>query len=624
MARKFKLVTVDFQDYDTDLIGVSKDAYVNKEHPTWNYGANSLIVLNHHEGGAEDRIVGVIEVRMPEDADLPESDMIEEVLLGFRVQIAAVFTPTALAIYPLPDDDYNWLEGEVVAGVGKCNWQYRDDGPVEWVNYNDHSALYADDDVVIDSLIAGPSIGTWVWFKMTRELNFGARKSFYLRNLIDLASKGISFNSRETATPAYKPILRVIYRDYPPEAFEDEDAFLKIEPNPDDPEEPKLSWGKVSDPGFATYKVYRKTSSFTLPSQATLISTINDPNTNTFIDTSALNENQDYYYMVIVEDSENTVDSATLSALVSFIRPTCTHSEATETIDVGDLVTVTLDSAIPCKRAYIEWGDAVDGYWIESETEKTQFILTHRYSSTGAKVIKARLESSDGFWSDLDTVCTKTLDDKTPEAVLVVRPLEVVSGESVRCIGRKSQPVASDALISQYDYYVNGAWETNKGPVFDVIPASTQEIRLRIFTDTGETYAQGIGEGEDVTVVSGDPTLLEFSKDTTVNMRDESRDSRAEQLGITDGIGEIDIPYGIGNRVYSINGTSGRADFKDDIDKIRDRQESQEYTRIIVIDEKEGVLVRLDGRITAYRITQTTRTYVTWSFGFRVFARSEV
>ena len=36
MAYKFKLVTKDYQDYDGDLIGVSKDAYVNKDHPTWN------------------------------------------------------------------------------------------------------------------------------------------------------------------------------------------------------------------------------------------------------------------------------------------------------------------------------------------------------------------------------------------------------------------------------------------------------------------------------------------------------------------------------------------------------------------------------------------------------------
>lgn len=623
MAYKFKLVTVDYQDYDSDLIGVSKDSWVNKDMRTSNYGHSSLLAVNEYDTNPYSREMAIIEVTMPYSRDLPEADEIQQILLRLRVQTAESATPTGVGIFPLSEDDSLWQEGTQTGGAGYCNWDKRDNALI-WANSTDHDSLAADDAVAIESVQAGPTVGAWVEFDLTKVLGFGQKKSFYLRNLVDLQNKGVSFSSRESATPSYRPVLRIIYRDYPPEAFIDEDSFLTIKPNPDNPEQPKLDWGKVSDAGFTAYKVYRKTTPFTVPSSATLIATITDPSTNFYIDTSALSENQNYYYMVTAEDNENTGDDATYSGVVTFIRPDCTHSEATENVDVGELVSITLNSTIPCKRAYVEWGDAVDGYWIESDIEKTSFTIYHRYSETGAKVIKGRLESSDGYWSDLDTVCTKTVDDTTPEAILIVRPLEVVSGESVRCIGAKSQPVASDALISQYDYYVNGSWHIDEGPVFDVVPTSSQEIRLRIFTDTGETYTQGVGEGEDVTVISGDPTLLEFGPDTTVSMREESRASDSEELSIMDGVGEIDLPYAIRNRVYTINGLSARQDFKDDIDKIRDRQETQEYTRIEIIDEKDGITVRLDGRITGYRITQTTRNYVTWSFGFRVFERSEV
>lgn len=630
MARRFKLVTVDFQDYVGDLVGVSKDNYVRLEVPNQNNGANTLLSVNHYNGTGYTRTVIVCEVAMPLEDDLPESDTVEQILLGWWVLSAGSMTPTALAIYPLPDADAQWLEGTQVGVIGYSNWDDRDTA-LPWSNFADHSALYSEDDVAIESIQVGPSIGYWVWFDLTRVLNLGDKKSFYIRNLIDSAGKNVGFASREAIPSTHRPILRIISRDYPPDAFEDEDSYLTIQPSPNNPEEPRLEWGKVSHPGFANYKIYRKTTLFTKPSEASLIATIADPGINYYVDTSALNENQVYYYMAIAEDNENVGDAATLSALVSFKRPDNNHSEISETINVGDLVNVTITSNVPFKRRYIEWGDATDGYWIGSEVETLSFTVSHRYSSTGAKVIKARLESSLGYWSDLDTVCTKTLNDISPEAVLIVRPLEVVTGESVRCVGSKSQPVASDVLIDKYDYYVNGAWLNplfplgpDQGAVKEVIPNSSQEIRLRIHTDSGLQKTILAGSGENVTVISGIPTDLIFSKDTTVNTRQESRESIAVSLGIMDGVGEVEIPTNIKNRVYSINGLSARQDFKTDIDKIRLRQETQEYTRIKVYDEKEGVTVQLDGRIAGYSITQTTSTYVSWTFGFKVFKRSEV
>lgn len=630
MARKWSKGVRIYDDPATDYVGVVKDTYIDSRalEQGDNFGAEGNIRIGYVTLNWTALQKGIIEVTTPPEEDLIGFDVILRIRIRLNVTIdlGVGHSWSDFLLIALPDD-FDEGTGTWPGTPGECNWD--DAKPsLPWekgsgASLSTHNNV-DDGDNVIDAIRHYKGF-PYIEFDITEHQGLEQTKRYVIFNIdTDAWDNQMLFGSKENTAQANRPDLIVEWKDYRPDAFEDEDSFLKIEPNPDNKAHPKLSWGKVSDPGFTTYRVYRKTTPFTLPSQAALVSTINNPDTNVFIDPALLGENQFWYYMVTVEDTLNTGDLATLSALVSFKRPDCTHSEATETIDVGDLVTITLDSSIKCKKAYIEWGDSVDGYWVESETEVNQFVLTHRYSETGAKVIKARLESSAGYWSDLDTVCTKTLDDKPPEAVLIVRPLESVTGESVRCIGRKSQPVASDALISQYDYFVNGSWQTNKGPVFDVIPTSNQEIRLRIFTDTGETYTQGVGEGEDITVISGEPTDLIFSKDTTINSRAEGRESDAEVLGIVDGIGEIDLPYGIRNRVYTINGLSARSDFKADIDKIRDRQETQEYTRILVIDEKEGVLVRLDGRITGYRITQTTRTYVTWSFGFRVFSRTEV
>ena len=617
MARKFTLATEEFQAYDTDFIGISKDNYLDENAPGSEHGIDGDLRVGEHTSGKEYHIV--IEIVMPEQGDVPAADVLVKAELLLYSHTSTT-DPILVAVIKITDI---WDEGQ-------SQWNEAQDGPTPWEKgdgaVKSRKSTLEEGEQVIDSVWI-TTVPIWNTFDLTPILTFGGIASVVLFPInMPIANRWFGFRSKQASAPfaTLRPKLKITYRDYSPDAFVSEDDQLTIEPYENNPEQPILRWGGTDSVDFARWKVWRETAPITDVSALTPIATITDPAINEYVDVASLSENQIYYYLVTVEDGNNTGNNATFSKNVSFKRPDNTHSEATEGIDVGDLVTITLNSSILCKKAYIEWGDSVEGYWIESEVETNQFILEHVYSETGAKIVKARLESSDGYWSDLDTVCTKTVSDINPIAILVCRPLKVVSGETVRCIGARSQPVAADATIDQYDYYVNGSWNNDEGPVFEVVPASTQEIRLRITTSTSKVTTQGVGEGEDIEVISGDPVDLVFSRATSITTRQEERDSKAEVLSVYDGIGETDLPYSITNVNYDINGLSATEDFKADIDLIRAFHEAQTFTRITGMDEQEGVTVQLDGRIAGYQITQSTDTYVSWRLTFRVFIRTEV
>lgn len=649
MANRYKLVSKDYNWWQSTLIGVSKVSSLFQDTPTAMDAAFKVRI--HGNGSGEDDKRAVLEIQMPEEEDVVGFDKLENVYLRLTVhinQITAGFF--AIGVVELADEFTEATgTGEPAGPAGVCNWVYAKLG-IPWKTSDGAVKTRQEDVDKSENVITSFSVtnalspGTEVWVNLTGHIDMGETKRFCF---VSITADGvtpipcqINFHGRGIVSPDPEDLmLRIWYRDYGTEAFDSAESALTIQPNPNDPTQPLLKWGGVKDADFVNFKVYRSNTPILSVAALTPIATITSPANQEFIDTTALSMNIEYYYMIIAEDANNVGDDATKSTNVTFRRPPLLDTEGDRNANVGQLVEIHIETAIvpasgvKCNKVYIDWGDAVDGYWKEYDVENTDFDLEHIYSSTGPKVINARLQSTLGFWSDLTTICTITVLDLNPNAILIVRPLESVAGESVRCIGSKSQPVASNALISQYDYFVktaafpSGQWYLDQGPVFEVVPLSTlasQEILLRITTSTGKIVTQIVGQGETISVISGQPTDLIFSKDTTINSRDESRDSDSQVIGIMDGIGEVELPMNIKNRQYTISGMSGLDDFKADIDKIRLRQEIQEYTRINVYDEKEGITVRLDGRITGYRITQTTRTYVSWSFTFRVFNRTEV
>lgn len=702
MATKFTVRTQDFDNYAVENIGVSKDAQISESQPNFNFGASSKMWVRDYAVG---QINTVMEITMPNDADVDGFDELIKIELGMRVSVVGTAGDMVVGIIEITDI---WDEGDKTGSAGDCSWNEAQPS-VPWANgvgaIKSTPGNLDDSETIIDSnVISDPAskVGQYAAFDLTPLFGMGDIKSFVLFILDNLTGgdQGFPFDSRESGD---RPFIRITYRDYAVDAFQDGDSQLRIAPNPDNPEQPILTWGATDSPDFVNYKVYRETSPIGSVTALTPIATITNSTTVEYIDTASLLEDQFYYYLLVANDAVNTGDDGTKSLNAVFKRPDAASAEPTENVDVGEQVDMTVTSVLDFTRLYVEWGDSVDGYWVEMEQSAATFDVSHIYSETGAKVVKVRTQSVAGYWSDLTTICTKTVDDINPEATLIARPLQSVVGESVRCNGSRSQPAASDALIDQYDYYIENTgnivgvlqgsklfkvrgdqiyfytngdsvdvvnstgndgtytvfgtptyaagpdetsiqvseaipsavadgnmekWVNNKGPVFDIIPVCdslpcVQDILLRVFTDTGKTDTTGVGDAT-ITINTGIPSELVFSKDTVINSRREGRGSSAQISPVYAGTQEIEMPFNVGNIVYTIAGMSSKDDFKTDIDKIRSRVENQTLTRIEITDEKEGVTLQLDGRIPSYNILQVAENYVTWSMPFRVFEKTEV
>ena len=127
MARRSTEVVIDYQDYGTDGIGVSKDTYVDKQNPTYNYGLDAQMYTLDVASVAES--IALLEIKMPEKEDILGADNIFKVELGLYVSFTTVLGTQPISIYDLHQSDSNWEEGTQSGSAGECNWQKRDDCP---------------------------------------------------------------------------------------------------------------------------------------------------------------------------------------------------------------------------------------------------------------------------------------------------------------------------------------------------------------------------------------------------------------------------------------------------------------------------------------------------------------
>lgn len=261
MARRFTLVTKDYQDYDTDLIGVSKDAGLSEGQPTHNLGSCVTIFLGENSG-VENH--AAIELVMPTEEDLIGLDALEKVELMIYVTISSAGTKV-LGLIEITDI---WDEGELCNAVGFCSWDDAQDS-VPWTKgggaIDSTTGSKDDSETIIDTHRNAGAVNYWMTFDVTPVISMGDKKTvimYFVENITG-GLQSLIYASRENATVAHRPILRVTYRDYPPDGFTDDDDKLRIEPNPDDQTQPKLIWGGVDAPDFTQYKIYRDTSPIT-------------------------------------------------------------------------------------------------------------------------------------------------------------------------------------------------------------------------------------------------------------------------------------------------------------------------------------------------------------------------
>lgn len=562
VERKFKIVEAMFNDYLAEFWGMTKDTTINEENKPSNYGGSSLMYVGFNDSNDEEQKC-IFEITMPKDEDLEGYDSIHRVYLDLYVASETHNDVVDVDLALISIDDI-WDEGTLTGSPGWCNWDEAQPG-VAWKagagavksNCNEGGDGMSSEETALDVVrtrVQASLVGTWLRFDLTDQIDLNNKKTFVIVGIESKSTTGndetyeIFFNTRESTFSSNRPRLFVQYRDYPPEAFESAEDDLLVEPNQDNPEQPKLKWGQVNDGAFTSYKIFRSTSpiyslssfgeaitavstvlkTFTIAGNftsrilpGTLIyvdggtnegaytvsscsftggntvvtveenitsavvggyiivptAIITNPTTNEWIDTSSLTDGQDYYYIVVAEDSKNSCSEATWSSNAKFHKPDVISNslDLSGNRDVGTLVTLTVSGDVPIKRLFVDWKDGTQS-WYDFEVAGTTKAVSHIYlsHSSGALTPEVRIEDTNipsegdeplcGFWSGLTSATNSiTLDDLLPLAKLRTNVQKAVPFSYVTLDASLSQPASSDATITKYEFkqHAGDSWHDN-------------------------------------------------------------------------------------------------------------------------------------------------------------------
>lgn len=252
----FQLITKDFAPSATS--GMSRDAWLQELNPTWNYGIDGVIAVQDAAGA---RRHGIFEIVMPSEEDILGFGELTKVELLLKVN----GSNNATKVIAMIEIEEIWDEGTVTGAPGECSW---DDAQLAVAWKKGGGAIDSDfgsidaGERVIDTVPNG-ALETSVWrtFDLTPVLNMGDTKSF-----IHYILEGVGVNPSMdwygtiAGSAANRPILRLTYKSYHPEGFTDDKDKLRVIPNPDDQNQPMLTWGGVDADDFLQYKLYRDTS----------------------------------------------------------------------------------------------------------------------------------------------------------------------------------------------------------------------------------------------------------------------------------------------------------------------------------------------------------------------------
>lgn len=437
---RFQILTVDYSDYAVDYIGVSKDAYLLKSLPANNYGGCAII--STLPAPSADEKVGVIEVKMPDQEDIIGADSLFKVELGLYCGVSGG-TGGEHAIYNMNADE-NFDEGNGCPLAIPCNWQFRTPA-VQWANFSDHAQIYSGEESAIDSAIA--FLANFMWLDITSACNWGDRKRFMLRNLGVGVGPGRSFDSRESATPAEMPILRITYKSFPPEGFSGADAKLLIKPNEDDPTQSKLLWGAVDSDDFLQYKLYRDTSPITT------VDGFKSAITAVVIGTDTLTIAGDHTPAFPVGSTFKITGSTGNDGRWTVASATFTGGN-TEIVTVEDVTDATVD------------GDIHHGIWTSIDPASEEFIDTFAHVDNTTYYYKLIAEDQDNHEDDAllsapvnftkPDVTTAVLTPATPNPVGTLHTMTVTSPQNIK----KLYVGWDDGSTSWYEFETVGTTKT--------------------------------------------------------------------------------------------------------------------------------------------------------------------
>ena len=276
MVLKFTIVTAEFVNPADYPIGIVKDGFIREEQPTAGWCTADYFQVGERSsggaGGGREADHAVFEIQMPTTGDiLGLGDIIKvEIIFKFKSESWVDAAFSLVGIVEIPD---NFDEGGGTPGW--ANWTEYIDG-VSWTRGDGAcKSRHGIDDVdgeVFDTYrflsTGAPSTFTLV---LTEALNAGDKKRFAIftidNDVSDAAFQNdfarVAYYTKEFTTASSRPILKITYRSYPPEGFLEGDDKLRIEPNPDNPIQPILTWGAIKADDFFQYKLYRSTSPIT-------------------------------------------------------------------------------------------------------------------------------------------------------------------------------------------------------------------------------------------------------------------------------------------------------------------------------------------------------------------------
>lgn len=659
----FSIETVDIINPADYPIGIIKDSWISEKNKTTNYGPFTPMTIGEESNGGAfgGRLAAhiVLEIQMPEKKDIPGMDDIISAEIVFYVTGQNVIDSTYLVIgiVEVPDD---FDEGP--GGTDWCNWnEYIDSVP--WTRgpgaCKSRHGTSSEDGTVFDTIrfplpLSGVVTPT---FNLTDALSDGDKKRFAIFVIDDDVSASpnqndiayVDFASKEHATPSYRPILRLTYRDYQVEAFTDKKDALTIEPNPDNPEQPLLKWGGVKDEDFVDFKLYRDVVPITtiagMTGNGKLLATIADNSDQEYVDDDAVDplvDGHTYYYVVIAEDGHNTLDDATFSKNVNFTKPEVTTAilSPSGNQNTGIVETMSVQSPQNIKKLFVDWGDGLGTSddvesWYEYEVVGTSKTATHIYSMyTGGVGIGAyvRVQDELGFWSSL-TGCPTSLiiDDTDPTAKLRVSVKKETLGDYITLDGSLSQPAGSNVTITKYEFKRDAAelWQDNgTNPVYTfdsgIYPNSTgvKTASLQITTNSTKTDT----DTATYELETGTPTTLSFSKDTKIHELNHTL-GQNKVVDIPTGSDGVEHELLISRKAerVTLTGTSNHPNTGDDIGLIRSAWLNNTYVRILANTEMEDHIVQYDCKIDGdISLGQSFDNKQSWSFPVRVIARTEV
>jgi len=266
MVKPYSEIDAEYQDFDSDGAGISKDTFIDENNPTTNYGLNQFLIVEFDDNTfptPNKELRTVLEVTMPNDEDIVGFDDVIDIWIElYAYSITYVDDPWKVVSLVEIEDDWDEYDG----GNG-ADWEEAKDG-VAWDRgdgaLNSSTGNIEEPQIDVERIQSG-GINMWYKWKITRAISMGEKKTFVLFISTDGNfgddSFEVRFRSREYTSDTTKlPLLRVRYRSYPPEGFKDDNAKLRIDPYENNPEQPILTWGAVEAPDFQQYKLYRSTT----------------------------------------------------------------------------------------------------------------------------------------------------------------------------------------------------------------------------------------------------------------------------------------------------------------------------------------------------------------------------